>query len=301
MPKFEDDDDEGAKFSDKPRSSGKKGDAGKFSEKPSSRGKKAADGDDEEVDDEDSPKKKRAAGDKAKGGMGIGMILLIVGGLLTCCVCLPGAVGVGFFFTGMSKIGAANERVDTINNAKQLGLALHAYHDVNRSLPSQRMAAGDLSWRVETLPFIEQGNLFNRIDKTKAWNQPPNQMLLSQRPITFESKLHPHGPQDTPFQYFTGQNTLFPDPLRKPKFTDMKDGTSNTAVFAEASAAVPWTRPSDMVVAPAGPIPVPQDMFVVCLADGTCRVMNRKNITDPVLRDLINPADGKILPPGVLD
>src|SRR4051794_16524028 len=53
-------------------------DDGKFADKPTSKKGKR----DDDEDDDDRPRKK----DKAKGGMGIGMILGIVFGVLTCCI-----------------------------------------------------------------------------------------------------------------------------------------------------------------------------------------------------------------------
>ena len=47
------------------------------------------------------------------------------------------------------------------NNLKQIGLALHNYHDTFNSLPPGRIDQdGGATWCVLILPFIEQENLF---------------------------------------------------------------------------------------------------------------------------------------------
>lgn len=75
----------------------------------------------------------------------------------------------------------AARRIQCVNNMKQLGLALHNYHDTFGSFPKiphwfNGSAAGSHSsepfsgfgWRVMLLPFIEQGSLADQVN----WNLP---------------------------------------------------------------------------------------------------------------------------------
>lgn len=59
----------------------------------------------------------------------------------------------------------AARRSACTNNLKQIGLALHNYHDTFKHLPP--LAHDDdcrsWSWRVHILPYIEQGNMFDRL------------------------------------------------------------------------------------------------------------------------------------------
>ncbi|WP_262025006.1 DUF1559 domain-containing protein [Blastopirellula sp. J2-11] len=68
----------------------------------------------------------------------------------------------------------AARRMSCTNNLKQLGLALHNYHDVNKRLP---IGTGQVtavwqgtgnhgSWLVRLLPFVEQTNVYDRLDKS---------------------------------------------------------------------------------------------------------------------------------------
>lgn len=69
----------------------------------------------------------------------------------------------------------AARRMSCQNNLKQLGLALHNYHDTNRRFPIGADSINGLSWRVRILPFIEQSNLYQRFSfDAGIWNGGPN-------------------------------------------------------------------------------------------------------------------------------
>src|SRR5207248_1480834 len=55
------------------------------------------------------------------------------------------------------------------NNLKQMGLAVHNFHDVYGKLPPSRIADQYATWSVMILPFIEQDNLYRTWDLTKKY------------------------------------------------------------------------------------------------------------------------------------
>src|SRR3954469_1594045 len=59
----------------------------------------------------------------------------------------------------------AARRMQCTNNLRQLGLALHNYHDVNLTFPLnyRPVAGGTYSWMQAILPYIEQQNLYSQI------------------------------------------------------------------------------------------------------------------------------------------
>ena len=58
----------------------------------------------------------------------------------------------------------SSRRVQCINNLKQIGLAMHQYHDTHAVLPPGKKGCCWGTWLVYTLPHLEQSALFN------AWN-----------------------------------------------------------------------------------------------------------------------------------
>ena len=58
----------------------------------------------------------------------------------------------------------AARRTQSTNNLKQIGLAMHNYHDVNGTFPPAVVTDADgkplYSGRVLLLPFLEQNNLY---------------------------------------------------------------------------------------------------------------------------------------------
>lgn len=65
------------------------------------------------------------------------------------------AVLISLLVPAVQKIRTAASRTQCQNNMKQIGLALHHYHDQTGFLPK---AHGDGSWMVRILPYIEEDN-----------------------------------------------------------------------------------------------------------------------------------------------
>src|SRR5262245_23505539 len=74
----------------------------------------------------------------------------------------------------------------SFNNLKQIGLALHAFHDVHQHLPPAFVTGPDNrpwhSWRVLLLPFIDQAALYTRYKFDEPWDGPGNRTLLYEMP-----------------------------------------------------------------------------------------------------------------------
>ena len=150
----------------------------------------------------------------------------------------------------VQKARAASRRMTSINNLKQLALAMYNYHDANGHFPADAIydKAGKplLSWRVAILPYIEQDALYKQFHLDEPWDSDHNKKLLAQMPALYgfgdEAAAKDH---ETHYQGFVGKGAFF-DGKKGLKVTDITDGTSNTIMLVEAKKAVPWTKPEDV-------------------------------------------------------
>src|SRR5262245_31180451 len=89
------------------------------------------------------------------------------------------AVLIGLLLPAVQKVRAAAARIWCGNNLKQLGLALHNYHDTHNALPPQATwtpgaTFSGYSIHARILPFIEQGNLHQQVNFTVGYAAQPD-------------------------------------------------------------------------------------------------------------------------------
>lgn len=153
---------------------------------------------------------------------------------------------------------AAAERTQSLNNLRQIAIAMHMYADKEKHFPPAILIGPDgktpYSWRVALLPYLEQESLYRQYHFDQPWDLPDNRKVLEQMPDWYR---HPSdAPSSTNTSYFviTGPGTVFPD-AKGTRFADITDGLSKTLLAVEANRDIPWTKPEDIAYTNDGPVP----------------------------------------------
>src|SRR5438876_11251265 len=74
---------------------------------------------------------------------------------------------IGLLLPAVQKVREAAARTKCSNNLKQMGLAVHNFHDAFRKLPPARIADQYATWSVFLLTFLEQDSLYRTCDLTQ--------------------------------------------------------------------------------------------------------------------------------------
>ena len=156
----------------------------------------------------------------------------------------------GLLLPAVQSAREAARRMQSMNNLRQIGLAMHNYESVYLKLPLRvsKDANGKplLSWRVALLPYLEQSALYEQFHLDEPWDSEHNLKLLDKMPAVYAhpSYVGPRGQTVYLAPYYS--DTIWNQ--SNPSFQNITDGLSNTIAFFEASDdhAVPWTKPEDL-------------------------------------------------------
>ncbi len=171
------------------------------------------------------------------------------------------AILIALLVPAVQKVREAAARTQCQNNLKQLGLALHGYHDANHGFPMARYSVTNPTithaWTPYVFPFLERQDLFNQYNFTVSWNNAANTAVIGTNvivllcPSAYDSSQGTGGKALTDYSPPTRFNA--PNPFVNPlpavdltyngvlglnvrrRTTDITDGTSNTLLLAESA------------------------------------------------------------------
>jgi hypothetical protein len=239
------------------------------------------------------------------GGSATLVIVLVVGGVLALCCVGFGVVGVALLLPAMQAARAAAQQSGNSMNLKQIGIALHNYHDTHMTLPPAFIADASgqprTSWRALLLPYVNPA--FGNYNFNVAWNAPENDAIRQTMiPEYADFRDRESGGAKTAFVAITGQGTAF-EGAKGSRFSDLVDGLSNTILIVQIkNSDIDWAEPRDLDINaltddPNAPNTIDlQGGAIALAADGAIARLS-KNVTLQMLKDYITIRDGKVVQP----
>lgn len=139
-------------------------------------------------------------------------------------------------------------RSQSRNNLKQIGLALHNYHDVHSHLPPGAIVdPGGIAhhgWSTQILPYLDSSPVYNCLNFHRPWNDPQNAPFLRcpysvyQTPYT-DQKWTVDG---WPLIHYTANSELFYR-NSSTSFQEIDESTSVWCVSEIHTELRPWAYP----------------------------------------------------------
>src|SRR5579885_2769223 len=171
------------------------------------------------------------------------------------------AILIGLLIPAVQKVRQAMNRARCLDNLRQVGLALHHYHDDRGAFPPGVTSPGVrdpypwMSWHTRLLPYVEQGPLWAatvkafRGEPTDFRLNPPHVGVSTPMPL-YACPSDPRTPAPRAVPLYPAWAIAYTDYLgneginaqrldgvlyvdSRTRLTDIRDGTSNTLLVGE--------------------------------------------------------------------
>lgn len=160
------------------------------------------------------------------GGFPMIFIFIVVGvGLLIMC----GGCLTALLLPAVQAAREAARRMQCQNNEKQLGLAVHSFHDTQGGLPVAYTRDADgkplHSWRVLLLPYIGEEKLYKQIRLDEPWDSEHNRQFHGMMPQVYACPSATRGGinrKDTSYSVVLGGPIEPGEPTDAKEFADGK-------------------------------------------------------------------------------
>ena len=206
--------------------------------------------------------------------------------------------------TAVGQARGAAQKASSRNNLKQLGIAMHNFHETFAGFPPHasynKKGKRLLSWRVYLLPYVEQQELFKQFHLDEPWDSPHNKKLIAKIPPVLADPAKKVKPGMTRYVAPIGPRGIFDGKPVGIRIRDIVDGTSNTIMLVEAAPekAVIWTKPDDITIDDKdllkGLISKGANGFEAGFADGSVRMI-KKTIKPKKLKAYFTRNGGEVI------
>jgi prepilin-type N-terminal cleavage/methylation domain-containing protein len=167
------------------------------------------------------------------------------------------AILVALLLPAVQQAREAARRSQCKNNMKQIGLALHNYHDVNGRFP--RVGNGkQASWTVALLPMLDGANLADSFDYSQSWDHANNAHMAKKMPPVYSCPSSPETGKPIELSGQPSDGFLSTDYVviraatnyskhkamfemnQSRRLRDVVDGLSSTIMFYESAGRAHW-------------------------------------------------------------
>ncbi|QEG20953.1 DUF1559 domain-containing protein [Mariniblastus fucicola] len=164
---------------------------------------------------------------------------------------------IGLLLPAVQSVRESARRITCLNNLKQIGLALQNYHSAHQEFPvggtgwrsSWTPDETQIAWSAFLLPFLDQNNVFERIDFTDGFDSQSNVAAAESIIAVFVCPSSLRGTELSdgrgPCDYGGMYGERISGPNNPPKglmvygqsysHRDIRDGSSHTIIVAEDS------------------------------------------------------------------